>query len=50
MLASMTSTLVTRTLEETVETAKAVEIARTSKNGRKNKGKYPENPAQVLCI
>ena len=33
-----------------MEIAKADETAGTGKNGGKNKGKYPDNLAQVLCI
>ena len=47
---SATSTPVTGTKEEMVETAKAVETPGTSKDGGKSEGEYPENLAQVSCI
>ena len=46
---SLTSTLVTRTRKETVETAEAIETAKIAKDGEESKGEYP-NLAQVLCI
>ena len=51
-----TSTSVTETKEETIETAETVETAKadeivgTGKDGRKSKGEYPENLAQIPCI
>ena len=55
VLVLATSISVTETREETVETVeamtttKAIEIAGTGKDGRKNKGKYPENIARIAC-
>ena len=48
------STLMTRTRKETVEIAEVVEIAEAvgtagiSKDGKKSKGKYPENPTSSI--
>ena len=56
VLVSTTSTPVTETKKETVETPEAVETAKivettgTGKDGKKSKGEYPENLAQVPCI
>ena len=56
VLVLTTSTPVTGAREETVETPKAVETAKaietteTGKDGKKSKGEYPENLAQVPCI
>ena len=46
---SATSTPVTETRKEAVETAKAVKTAEVSKDGKESKGEY-RNLAQVLCI
>ena len=44
-----TSTPVTETREETVETAEAVEFAEVGKDGAESNGEYP-NLTRVLCI
>ena len=47
---STTSTAVTGTRGEAVETTEVVESTEADKNREVSKGKYPENLAQVLCI
>ena len=49
VLVSATSTPVTETREETVETAKTVESAEVAKDSAESKGEYP-NLARVPCI
>lgn len=51
VLVSITSTLVTTTRKEAVETAKTIKTARTDKNSKENKdSEYLRNLIQVLCI
>ena len=49
VLVSATSTPVTGTRAETVETAEAVETAEVGEDGNESEGEYP-NPTQVPCI